>query len=58
MGMTYSGPAASRWRAEVDDQSARLRITASRLEGTADALLQNATLVEETQTLERLLGQA
>ncbi len=58
MGMTYSGPAASRWRAAVDDQSARLRAAAGRLEGTADALLQDATLVEETQTLERLLGGA
>lgn len=56
LGMSYSGPAANRWRAAINDQSSRLRITASRLEATADGLLQDATLVEETQTLERLIG--
>jgi hypothetical protein len=57
--MTFAGPAADRWRPGVDDQSARMRTAAARLDQAADTLTREAAVVEEQQRLDALAaGQA
>lgn len=56
--MTFAGPAADRWRAATGARSTQLRSLAARMQSSAELLARSATLVEETRTLEALLGES
>jgi len=55
--MTFSGPAADRWRTAVGDQSNRLRTGSVRLAEAADTLLREAAVVEQARLTELLAGE-